>query len=140
MRVTFKVPGKPQGKGRPRFSVGRNGKHIVRSDSKTSDYESLIAMCYVQQIGKSKRMHEGPLLVTLEADYEIPKSWSKQKHQDALSGQILPTVKPDLDNVIKCLDALNGIAWHDDAQIIGIIARKRYSETGQLQIAIEEAE
>lgn len=35
------------------------------------------------------------------------------------------TVKPDLDNVCKLvLDALNGVAWADDAQVVSIFANK----------------
>ena len=35
------------------------------------------------------------------------------------------TVKPDLDNVCKLvLDALNGVAWADDAQVVSIYANK----------------
>lgn len=40
-------------------------------------------------------------------------------------GCVSYTVKPDLDNVCKLvLDALNGVAWADDAQVVSIFANK----------------
>jgi Holliday junction resolvase RusA-like endonuclease len=40
-----------------------------------------------------------------------------------------PTTKPDTDNIAKiCLDALNGIAYHDDAQIVELQVSKLYSD------------
>jgi Holliday junction resolvase RusA-like endonuclease len=38
------------------------------------------------------------------------------------------TKKPDIDNLTKAiLDALNGIAWNDDAQVAQITAKKVWS-------------
>ncbi|MBQ2175307.1 MAG: RusA family crossover junction endodeoxyribonuclease, partial [Alphaproteobacteria bacterium] len=43
-------------------------------------------------------------------------------------GLLKHTVKPDLDNLTKALlDALNDIAWHDDAQIVDLQIRKEYT-------------
>lgn len=43
----------------------------------------------------------------------------------ARHGCVPYTVKPDLDNVCKLvLDALNGVAWDDDAQVVSIFANK----------------
>lgn len=44
-----------------------------------------------------------------------------------LAGQIRPTVKPDCDNVSKIiLDALNGVAFKDDSQVVGLWVEKWY--------------
>lgn len=46
-----------------------------------------------------------------------------------LSGQLYPTKKPDWDNVGKIIcDALNGIAYRDDAQIVFAAVSKSYTE------------
>lgn len=43
----------------------------------------------------------------------------------------LPTVTPDLDKLSRAvLDALTGIAWEDDAQVVELHARKTYSDDG----------
>lgn len=49
-----------------------------------------------------------------------------------------PSVKPDLDNYIKLIcDALNGVAYKDDASIIKIEAEKLYSNTTGIFLKIE---
>ena len=48
-----------------------------------------------------------------------------------------PTVAPDLDKYIRgVLDALTGIAYQDDAQVIDIKAEKVYSDTAGADIKI----
>ena len=60
---------------------------------------------------------------------QIPVSWTKAKRADALAGLVMPTGRPDLDNLVKALtDACNGIVWRDDAQIVRLMAEKRYGE------------
>ena len=40
--------------------------------------------------------------------------------------------RPDLDKLVRgVLDALTGYAWHDDAQVCEIVARKFYAYEGQ---------
>jgi len=42
---------------------------------------------------------------------------------------LFPTTKPDIDNLIKMLfDAANGILWHDDKQVVRVIAEKVYTD------------
>lgn len=46
----------------------------------------------------------------------------------AAQGWLRCTVRPDLDNLVKLvLDALNGVAYADDSQIVRIHAFKKYS-------------
>ena len=48
----------------------------------------------------------------------IPSNWSTIQRAQAMKGDIVHIEKPDLKNLIAGLeDALNKIAWHDDAQI-----------------------
>ena len=55
--------------------------------------------------------------------------------------QIMPTKRPDVDNVIKCVaDGLNGIAWRDDSQIVSVLANKFYSTRPRVEIEITEVE
>lgn len=75
--------------------------------------------------------------LTITAYYKIPKSASKKKAYEMSSGKIVPTKKPDIDNIIKIVaDALNGIAYYDDKQIISVYAKKAYSETPGVNVRI----
>jgi Holliday junction resolvase RusA-like endonuclease len=57
------------------------------------------------------------------------------------AGEILPVVKPDLDNVAKLiLDALNGVAWHDDNQIARLTISKVYGKKPHTDVEIETIE
>lgn len=58
----------------------------------------------------------------------VPASWPDWKRKLALEGKLAPTTKPDWDNLGKGVsDALNGIAWTDDAQVVDCFTRKRYA-------------
>lgn len=57
--------------------------------------------------------------------------------QQMLSGELLPTKKPDIDNITKCvLDALNGIAYHDDSQIVRLTVEKFYAQQPRVEVDI----
>lgn len=136
--IDFIVYGAPQGKGRPR--VGKVGQHVrMFTPQKTLAYEGLVAHCgSVAMAGRP--LIEGPVELRMFIDVQIPASWSKKKQAQALAGEILPTTKPDVDNVIKAIgDGLNGVVWRDDVQITDIITRKRYSEKPQVRVAIRPA-
>ena len=52
----------------------------------------------------------------------------------------LPCVRPDLDKLIRgVLDALTGTAFHDDAQVVSIIARKEYGPTAGARVTVGPA-
>jgi Holliday junction resolvase RusA-like endonuclease len=68
----------------------------------------------------------------------IPASWSLKKQAQAEAGLILPTTKPDTDNVVKAIfDACNGVVWRDDVQAVDLSLRKRYSRSPCVKVWIE---
>lgn len=69
----------------------------------------------------------GPLAMVVECVLPIPPSWSKARAQKAAAGEITPASKPDWDNLGKGVsDALNGIVYADDAQVVDGRVVKRY--------------
>ena len=45
-----------------------------------------------------------------------------------IAGQRTPTKKPDADNIAKVVcDALNGVAYKDDTQIVSLHIKKSYT-------------
>lgn len=81
----------------------------------------------------------GPLAVCIRAYLPIPKSLSKAKRAAAILGDLRPTVRPDCDNFGKlALDALNTIAWRDDAQVVSLLVTKHYSERPRLDLTASE--
>ena len=54
-----------------------------------------------------------------------------------LNGELRPTKKPDCDNIAKViLDALNGIAYHDDSQVVELVVHKHYAETTRVNVTL----
>ena len=73
----------------------------------------------------------------IEAYFSVPKSASKKKRAAMLTGDIRPTKKPDMDNILKTVaDALNGIAYRDDSQIVRAIVDKYYDTAPRLIVTI----
>lgn len=133
--LRFTVPGEPQGKGRPR--VGRvAGQARMFTPAKTVAYEGLIAMA-AQQVMRGRPLIEGPVMLEVAMYHPIRASWSKKKQAAALANQMLPTLKCDADNCLKAIcDALNGVAWKDDVQVVDLHLRKRFAETPRVEVII----
>lgn len=141
-KVSFMVPGEPVAKGRPRFSVRKSkdgGAYVsVRTPDKTVIYENQVKLEYREQTGGFKFPDDAMLEIEIEAYFSIPKSASKKKRAAMLTGEIRPTKRPDADNVLKCMDALNGIAFRDDSQIVRAVVDKFYDAAPGLIITITE--
>ena len=133
MIVTFTIPGQPQGKGRPR--VGKIGQHArLYTPGKTVAYEGLIARA-AQVALAGRPMLAGGVAMNLFLDCQIPASWSAKRQREALAGEIMPTTKPDADNVLKAVcDGCNGVLWRDDVQVIDVRLRKRYAATPGVRV------
>lgn len=75
----------------------------------------------------------------ITAYYQIAKSDSKKKKQMKLNNVIRPTKKPDMDNIVKIIaDPLNGIAYHDDSQIVNCSIKKFFSDQPRVEVKIKE--
>ena len=137
--LTFTVPGEPTGKERPKFST-INGHVRAITPKRTVSYENLVKLSFGQAYPGAKPIEKDvPLLVTITVFFKIPASVSKKKRQEMLEDRIKPTKKPDCDNIAKSvLDALNGIAYYDDAQVVTLTVDKLYSETPRVEVEITE--
>ena len=126
--ISFTVPGEPRGKARPKVTRTKAGKSLTYTPDKTVAYEELVRQRYLQASGGDRFPDGVPLALFVRAFYGIPKTTSKRKRAEIAAGLVRPTKKPDFDNVFKILcDALNGIAYADDAQIVQASIRKSYA-------------
>ena len=143
--IRFVVDGPAVPKQRPRIH-GR----MAYTPKKTRDYEERVrkSFCfsyyglgieYARCLGAV--YSEGvPVRVQVEITQQIPKSWSNSKTIKAERGEIVPTTRNgDLDNICKSiLDALNGYAYADDAQVTTLIASKKYGVCPFVTVSFEE--
>ncbi|MFI8375585.1 RusA family crossover junction endodeoxyribonuclease [Pseudomonas helleri] len=133
--VSFVVPGEAVGKGRPRVST-IGGHTRMFTPQKTANYETLIAMA-AQQAMAGRELIGGPVLVEMKILVTVAASWSKKKTAEALAGDVMPTKKPDADNVLKAIcDAINGIVFKDDVQVVNVSLSKRFSETPGVSVRV----
>lgn len=117
--MLLKLETEPVPKGRAK-TIMRGGKVWSFTPQATKDAEAIIRALVQQQVLDAFPQHT-PLSMTV--------TFYRTKLPHILKSETIPVRKPDLDNYIKTvLDALNGIAFPDDAQISTIIARKRWSE------------
>jgi Holliday junction resolvase RusA-like endonuclease len=120
----------------------RGGYASAYTPKETVSYENLVKYIYQSEVGKSFGSDQ-PIRVLIVALFEIPKSTSKKRAELMRAGEIRPTKggrgNPDLDNIAKAIcDALNGIAYHDDAQVVDLKVVKYYSDTPCVTVTIEE--
>lgn len=137
--VTIILPGAPRGKGRPRFRIvkPRGAPQFVSTytDAETRAYEERLADAGRTAATTGMPLDEA-LWVDVTAFMPIPASWSRRAKASAANLFTLPTTKPDADNFAKCIDALNGIIWRDDSQIVRLVVQKFYSEHPKLVVKV----
>lgn len=135
MTITAIIPGEPVGKGRPRFTKGGT----PYTPEKTRAYETKAAIIYKLAAHGYKFPRHVPVSVMIRAFYSVPVSDSMRQRERKLTGAVLPCKKPDIDNVTKIiLDALNGLAYEDDAQVVSIRTDKRYSGRPRVEITVTD--
>lgn len=137
-KVSFVVHGEPLGKGRPKFDT--RGPYVrAVTPQKTVNYETRVMMEYQAQCGGAFFHRNEALGMRITAYKQIPKSTSKKRMLQMLEGLIRPGKKPDWDNIGKIVcDALNGIAFQDDSQIVSGTTIKKYSEQPRVEVEIWE--
>lgn len=136
MTARFTVPGEPRGKGRPRYKkIGGFVKPYTPEE--TASYENLIKLEYERQCGGMFFGKGEPVTMTVNAYYSIPKSTSKKKANLMREGAVRPMKKPDADNVLKTIaDAVNGIAYHDDLQVVEAHVNRFYGDVPRVEVTI----
>lgn len=132
-RIVIELAGEPRGKGRPRF-VRATG--MAYTPSGTRAYESALRLAAQESFGRRPPL-DAPVRVLVLAVLPIPRSWPHSRRLAAAQGRIHPACKPDIDNLLKVLDALNQVVWCDDKQIVEAHVVKAYGPRPSLRIEVE---
>ena len=129
MTIRFFVPGRPEGKPRPRAT---KAGHMYTPDGGRR-YERRIRDAFREATEDRYALQtafpaEVPVRLSVTAYHAIPQRESRAR-QKAMAAGLVPCIrKPDLDNVLKsAADALNGWAYQDDRQIVRVSARRRWT-------------
>jgi Holliday junction resolvase RusA-like endonuclease len=121
--LTITIPGTPIAKKRPRFA--RRGKFVSTYNPQESEEGKFICLMSAQLNGHKPIPAGTPIFLQALFCMPFPVSMSAKKRETAIH-----TKKPDVDNLLKFIkDCANGVLWHDDSQVVLVLAQKLYSDT-----------
>jgi len=136
--IYLEIKGEPQGKQRARFF--RAG-HFMKSytPKETVNYETYIRELFCIAYPGFEPLREA-LAVNIMSYCRIPPSESRKKQDAMKAGFIRPAKKPEIDNILKVvLDALTGLAWLNDKQVVDTDVHKWYSYVPRVEVRISIA-
>lgn len=139
MEFTIILEPIPQKRARSR-AINSNGRAYAmtyKAPGQRQDENKLMALMYAH---RPPVPLSGPLALGIKAYLPIPKSKSKKWQAAALAGEIRPTTKPDLDNLLKHFkDCAKGIFWADDKQVVEYLpgTGKYYGYPARWEVVIE---
>lgn len=126
--VTFPVLVKPVAKGRPRF-----GKGSVFTPEKTRKYEQIVRN-EAEKAMAGRPPFDGPVGVRCQFCFRIPKKSAENEGEWRVE-------RPDLDNLLKAVtDAMNGIVYNDDSQIVMTLTTKKQTDCDSVFIEVKPLE
>ena len=121
--MKFFIPCLPVAQPRPKATAARGFVQLYEA-KKTHPIHAFKASVKLawKQAGEQKL--DGPICAILEFVFERPPKVAKKLG----TGRLHKPKKPDLDNLSKgVLDSLNGLAYHDDGQVVLLIASKHHA-------------
>lgn len=138
--LTFTLYGKPEPQGSAkgfafRRKNGKMGVAITSDNKKLKPYRhslTELACVEVAALGQNRPLcaREVPVAVSVVWTLRKPKSTPKRVTE--------PTKKPDADKLLRAvLDALTGVAYEDDAQVVRVVAWKQYGSPERTEIKVE---
>ncbi|MFA4826486.1 MAG: RusA family crossover junction endodeoxyribonuclease [Methanoregula sp.] len=122
-RITIPILPKAQKRDR----IGSRGGHGFSYKDKSQKLEeNKLLLCLMES--KPPEPLSGAISLEVRVYLPIPKSKPRIWREKAERGEIMPTVKPDIDNYAKnLLDVMNGVYFQDDKQITDLTVSKRYT-------------
>lgn len=119
------VPGTPTPQGSAKAYIVKGRARVTGDNPKTMPWRADVAAHVRSEIGPTIAIPEGPVVLTLS--FVMPRRKAEPK-------RITPphTRKPDLDKLSRAvMDALSGLVYTDDAQVIALDADKATALIGE---------
>lgn len=138
--IRFVIPGPPKPLQRNRHRIVKKkggGQFIANYLPAESRSEQGAVRMFAALAMAGRPPLEGPLDLRMTAFMPVPPSWSQKKQRAALDGMVYPTGKPDGSNLVKLAeDAMLGVCFRDDSQIVSLHVWKAYSERARTVVEI----
>jgi len=146
--IYFVIDGPVIPKGRPKFHrITKRDKNtnklknmvVTYTPQRTLDYESKVKESYLSEYPAGLAFENEPISMTLNIYMAVPKSVSKKKRDHMICFEYPTKHNGDCDNLLKSVaDALNGVAYTDDCQIVHVTVNKFWSEEAKAEVTIKE--
>jgi len=139
--ISFVVHGRAQPGGSKRGFINRGAKgprvRLVDANKNVGAWKDRVALAAATAMDGAAPM-SGPLLLVATVFLVRPKGhWGKKGLLP--SAPSYPAVKPDLTKYVRALeDALKGIVWRDDSQVVEHMTKKRYADSDRVVIQVSE--
>lgn len=134
-RIEFWCSSIPQPQGSSRAMVIGGRARVFSDNPKLKGFRkevaqaAAIAIAEAQMAAPAFGKHTAVRL-TVEFVVAPPKTLPKTRRY--------PVVRPDLDKLLRSIgDALTGVMYHDDSQVVTILAQKRYGDTPGVRVIAE---
>lgn len=139
-KIQFLVYGPPVPQGSMKAFAFRQGNKVravvTHSSKKVLPYRQAVAQ--VAAVRKQETDFVAiprSVGVILRVSFHLARPKSLPKKQEA------HTKRPDVDKLVRsCLDALTGILFEDDAQVMCLVATKRYGTPERTEVTVETEE
>lgn len=129
------------GAGQPAGSKRHIGQgRVIDANPHARDWQWRVAQTAGQQLNR-QRLLEGPLRLSVRFYITRPKGhFGTGRNSGTVkpSAPPYPAKQPDLTKLVRAVeDALTGLAWRDDAQIVQQTAAKLYADRVRCEIQVE---
>jgi Holliday junction resolvase RusA-like endonuclease len=129
----------PQGSKRGWVIPGKNGAKpraiVADANNKTKPYRQLVTQTVIesmQQSSSERPWAVAKVPVWLSLNFYVLKPQSAKK-------RICPAVKPDIDKLARStMDALTGLLFADDAQVVELNCSKNYGSPERVEIVCRQ--
>jgi Holliday junction resolvase RusA-like endonuclease len=148
LHITVVGTPRPQGSKRPVRNKHTGRIHMVESSERLPDWRADIRDAAMRAVDglPTSAYWERPLAVGIQFTLPRPKGHYLPANTRRAAPELRPDApkhpagKPDADKLLRAvLDALTGLVWRDDAQVVDILARKVYGERPGADITVSEA-
>lgn len=131
--ITFEVLGNPvtQGSGKAITDRAGNARYIPDHRGPLTVWRSSIA--HAAQLAADGAFAERGVPVWVSVTFRL------QRPRSAPKRVLRPTTKPDIDKLARAaLDALSGVLFADDSQVVSLALSKQFAAEGQAPGAVFE--
>jgi Holliday junction resolvase RusA-like endonuclease len=152
--VAFTVHGVAAPAGSKRGFYNQKAKRVIITDDsrRSRPWKAQVSDAAAEAMeGQGPVFHgkllDGPLSLRITFYMPRPKGHFRSAKQAEATGRPLrpsapayPTVKPDVSKLVRAVeDALTGVVWRDDAQVVTQFAAKLYGEPARCDVLVEPA-